>query len=551
MAETYVKKYSIAQLWGFCRDRLFAVPEIQREFVWDRKRVANLLDSIWRQLPIGILLIWEADISRRQLLRHAQNILPSHDDHNKKIWFIIDGQQRLSTLYRALEGGTIENSYHKQINFDNLCFVFDKRFEPLRFGFVQNPNTSLHIPIRDIMASDWRKHLQRKLVKKKISEIEKFRNGLKKYTIPVVFVETNELDEIRETFLRINSGGLRISKADRAFSRAARLDMRRLIKELIGGLPNGFDQIDPSLIQASITVMRGQKEISGAAVEKEIISLENEEIVKGKVSKNFTILWRKMRNAISKSIDYLCSELKVVNWSFVPSDNMIPVLSYFFFANNLAQPDSKQRRELRKWFWATGIGGRYSGRGYYQNIRSDLDFMHRLARKNGARFTLSERIPKSDLRRTDYTYSSSMTISYLLMLCLRKPRYLENGAEIPLDKTASVSNRKDKHHIFSKALLRRNGFSSREINSICNMCYVVAEENQSIGDRKPSIYLKELRQPKYFASVMKSHFIPYKSDSGLWEGNIRTGYRKFINQRMNLISRAFEKEAGMRLFKRD
>jgi hypothetical protein len=57
------------------------------------------------------------------------------------------------------------------------------------------------------------------------------------------------LEEAREAFLRINSGGLRISKADRAFTRAARLNLRRLMTELRAKLPHGFNEIDPGILQ--------------------------------------------------------------------------------------------------------------------------------------------------------------------------------------------------------------------------------------------------------------------------------------------------------------
>ncbi len=551
MAYTNVHPYKVSELWKFCHDCIFAIPEIQREFVWDKKRVSNLFDSIWRQLPIGTLLIWETDASCRHLLRTVQQVLPPHRDHNKHIWFIIDGQQRLSALYRAVEGGVIRNYNGQEINFDQLCFVFDKRFDPCHFGFVRRVQKGLHVPVKEIFLSNWRRHIRKMVNQQKFNEIEKFRNRLSRYRIPVVFVDTTDLEEVRETFLRINSGGLRISKADRAFSRAARLDMRRLVMELRRELPLGFNEIDPAFIQAAVAVMCGQKEVGGSAIEKVLASLEKEEIEEGRVSKEFARRWRKMRNAISKSVDYLCNDLKVVNKSFLPSENMVPVLSSFFLENNLAQPSSRQRGEIRKWFWATGVAGRYSGRGYYQNIRKDLDFMKRLARKKEGTFSLPERVSKADVRRTDYTYASSLAISCFLMLCLRGPKYLENGSPIPLKETASVSNRKDKHHIFPKALLRRYRFSVREANSLCNLCFVVAEENQSIGSKKPSVYLRELRRPRFFPSVMRSHLIPYKTGSGLWDGNIRKGYKKFLTQRQDVICRALEKEAGMRMFKRD
>ena len=102
MKSITIKRYSIKQLWRLCDDAKFAVPEIQREFVWDPRRASDLLDSVSKHLPIGSLLVWRTHRDRKHLLRHAQRILPPHDSRNRDIWFLIDGQQRLSVLYAGM-----------------------------------------------------------------------------------------------------------------------------------------------------------------------------------------------------------------------------------------------------------------------------------------------------------------------------------------------------------------------------------------------------------------------------------------------------------------
>src|SRR6266404_5476541 len=90
-----VKRLTIRRLWNLCEQGVFAVPEIQREFVWDPRRASDLLDSIARRLPIESLLIWKTTADRKHLLRHSQeNILPPHDSGNGDIWFLIDGHVR-------------------------------------------------------------------------------------------------------------------------------------------------------------------------------------------------------------------------------------------------------------------------------------------------------------------------------------------------------------------------------------------------------------------------------------------------------------------------
>lgn len=541
------KTYTIKKLWNFCDEGFFAVPEIQREFVWDAKRACKLLDSIYRQLPIGSMLVWETNADRRHLLRHAQRVLPPHRNDARETWFLVDGQQRLSVIYRAKAGHEVENWNGKILDFSKLCFSFDDRYDS-QFLFIRRPIPKLHIPLTDILSDNWKRKL-RSLPQNKLSRIEKCRERILTYQVPIIFINTKELEEIRETFLRINSGGLRISEADRAFTRASRLNLRRLMMELRNSLPARFSEIDFGFLQSAMALIVGQQEISAKAVESAISKLEKEEIENGKVSRRFTRDWRKIDQSIKKAVDYLITELGVINYTFLPSDNMVPLLAYFFFVNNGAQPNPKQRREIRKWFWATGVGRRYAGRGYYQNIKSDLAFFKTLGRHRRGRFVFRDLVPIGEIKRTDYLVSGSLTISFFLLLLQHQPRYLETGNAIPLDKTAAMANRKDKHHILPKALLGRNGFSSREANSLCNICYIVAEENQSIGSNKPVVYLEAYRRRKHFAKVMKSHLIPYKSDSGLWEYDMRKGYRLFCKQRLDRISREFEKVAGIKLFR--
>jgi hypothetical protein len=402
----------------------------------------------------------------------------------------------------------------------------------------------------DLLHPNWRWKLRR-IGKVRLAEAETIRSTIVGYSVPVIFVHTNSVEEVREAFLRINSGGLRISKADRAFSKASRLDLRRLVKELRATLPAGFDALDPQTIQGAMALMMGQREPSSKAIESVIAKLEREEIEDGRVSRRFTRHWKEIGQSIQKAVDHLRFEIGLPNFSFLPSEPMVAMLAFFFHSNNRAQPSAKQRREIRKWFWATAVGHRYTGRGYYRNIPQDLDFFCRLGRRRQGKFQLQERIPREEIRKTDYLVSSSAGTAFFLMLALKSPRYLETGTTMPLAETASMGNRKDKHHIFPKALLARNGFSPQETNSLCNICYLVAEENQSIGSNKPCKYLAEYKSRRHFASVMRSHLIPYHRDAALWATGVRKGYRKFQRERLGEICRQLERIAGFKMFQRN
>src|SRR5437867_4970203 len=93
-------KIRIRRLRDYLLDRRFAVPKLQRNFVWDAGRSAKLLDSIYREMPIGSLFLWEMDRKSAHLIRQSDaELLPPFNNSNGKIWFVIDGQQRLSVIY--------------------------------------------------------------------------------------------------------------------------------------------------------------------------------------------------------------------------------------------------------------------------------------------------------------------------------------------------------------------------------------------------------------------------------------------------------------------
>ena len=130
---------------------------------------------------------------------------------------------------------------------------------------------------------------------------------------------------------------------------------------------------------------------------------------------------------------------------------------------------------------------------------------------------------------------------------------LDNGLnEIPLDRYSTSANRKDRHHIFPRAVLASLGIPARLYNSICNICLLTAEENKLIGMRRPRSYLGEVQENgTYFKRKITRHLIPVQNGSGVWLPNVKKGFTRFVKERTDLICRELEEEAGIRLFRRD
>ena len=482
--------------------------------------------------------------------------MPPFNSANKHIWFVIDGQQRLSVIYQAFEAQKRENDAGREIDFGRLCFVLRPDYEqdsPARIVF-RKPVDREFVPLRDILVADWKKRMpsQAKYFLKKIREC---RERLLDYPVPVVTVHSATLDEIGEVFVRVNSQGMRITSADRAIALMGKLDVRSMAHELRQRVREevfamrGIDSIlmGFNLIAEKPQLNGGPPKLEAMARRwSKRIDRDDEE------KEEFRKVWHKYQNAFLSAVEYLRNRFPVYNETYLPSANMLATLAVFFFHHS-GQPNRQQATEIRKWFWATGVAQRYSGRGYHRNIVSDAKLFESLA--NGARkhFIFRDRLdPILDIQGAQYGSRAARTRAFFCLLACRKPRYLENGERIPIQHNAIThANRKHRHHIFPQSQLA-NQFSSRVYNSLCNICFLVAYDNQKIGNRLPRHYLADYQENGRgrFRRVMRSHLIPVSDDDGVWQRGLIAAFRQFRQQRLRLICTAFEKEAGIKLFRK-
>lgn len=106
---------SVINLLEQIKNEEIVLPAIQRDFVWNKEKIEKLLDSIMRGYPIGIILLWETynEIQFRLFVKDYQpDDLHVFCDNKKqkRLKLVLDGQQRLQSLYTALYG-TYEGKY--------------------------------------------------------------------------------------------------------------------------------------------------------------------------------------------------------------------------------------------------------------------------------------------------------------------------------------------------------------------------------------------------------------------------------------------------------
>lgn len=544
MSRIRFEELSLAKLKIKFENKVFAVPHIQRQFVWKKYQVTDLADSIYRGIPIGVFLIWHADGDKTIELRPNNNIIiPPYNYTNKKAEIIIDGQQRLSSIYGILKGINSQVDDFAYFDFTKIYFDLDRKANK-RFFYRSKlfGSTSEYIQLSEILAFSPSILARRyALSKKALKELTKCKERFTKYRFYSLVVESKKKNEMRETFIRINSKGTIVNKSDIFF--AQNVGLRDRVAETKRGLKHGFNKLKNSVFTSAIALINDQDKIGKSALNAFVAKFDKHDITKEDFKKH----WKRYHNAFQQAHDLLTNDkdFEILTLSLLPSDNIFTMLSLFFYHNG-PSVTSLQKRELRKWFWHTALGERYSGAKFNKNIPEDLKFMKSLAKRKYAKYVIDEKIDPIEFLKKKYSSQRSTSVRvYFLYLSQLKPKYLETGEQIYLKDTSAIANRRDRHHIFPSNLFSRRRLKTKWKNGLVNICLLTSKENQSVGDNYPCDYLEPFRKKKWFKSVMRSHVIPARYDSGLWGKKIRDDFKLFINVRGRMIIDGISKRAAI------
>ncbi len=529
--------------------QIFAVPKLQREFVWNPRKACQLLDSVFRNYPVGSAMIWRARRKQQFALTSQRHILPPYGDHNAQIWFVIDGQQRLSVLWQLLRGSghEVKTQRRQTIDFSKFYFYVGPTEQATPFVYRKRAPAENHVAVVDLLSSRWRSRLGH-LGKRAFIRAAECRERILNYELWLTFIDGSNLDDVQETFIRINSLGTPVAAADKAFARATSLDLRNSVRAVQDRLGQGFANVREQPILTAIALALGAGDIGDRANELMIRRAERDQSER----RRFEKVWKDLSKAVPYAVDYMSSNFGVSNYAALPSDYLLTMLSLFFLYRRNRRPSRTQRKALRRWFWSTIVGSRYTGRGYRPNLLADARMMKRLAMTGRVNQPALERQPERILYSTDYRRRGMLPLGLFCLLRTQCPRYLEDGEVIPGRELAAAGNRHDKHHIFPKHALNRCGISATSVNALTNICFLVARENQRVGSSLPRTYLQDVPQGRrHVAATLASHLIPSGAEAGLHETNTKRGFRMFTQARSRLLARAFEREAGVRLFDRN
>lgn len=509
----------------------YRVPRFQRMFVWERSRIQSLFDSMYKEYPIGTIFLWKAPPQYNHMLRSVDYLNQPPIEANQSYTFILDGQQRLTSLYVTVNGLSIRGEHYRKIVADLANEEPDKHFQ------YREPDNRRWIAIRDLL-KDNVFEIYDKLPEGYRQRFQDVRQRLISYPFSVVSVTSMELDDAIEIFERINQQSKRLTRYDliAASVLTDSFDLReRSQKDIINPLAKSFGSIQETNVPQSLALnIKGQTEHTTQM---------------GLTSNEVQAVWERTVECLKLAVDFVQANLGVKRADFIPYSAMLPVLAYYFFYGNTNTLKSNfHRDQLEKWFWRTTFAERYSGASQTR-MSEDAEQIRNLVAKDTP-FDF-DRMPvpldeKALIQASMRSTTSAVRNGILCLLYLNHPLHFVNKSEISIQgEYFSKFTRAERHHIFPIAFLQKQNVPHRMVHSIPNFCFIPAELNQEITDKRPSEYFRELYDlhggSGDFEKIMGTHFIPVDEDSGVWTDNFST----FLNQRARLLIMEVRRLCGL------
>ena len=565
--------YDLSGLLHYIEIGDIGLPDIQRPFVWSNAKVRDLFDSMYRGFPVGHLLFWE----NAQAIG-ARTIGVGEKAHPIPSRLIVDGQQRLTSLYAVFRGRKVMDEDYRERQIEIAFRPRDGKFDVADAAIRKDPEwiPSISALWADNKASYTivRSFLQSFGSKVSLTDEEENRIAhnldrlfdIQKYPFTALEIASSvDEEQVAEIFVRINSEGVKLKQADfiltllSVFWDAGRHELEQFCRQSrqvpgAGSKPspfNHFIQPDPDqLLRVAVALGFGRGRLKsvyqvlrGKDVDTDTLSPERREA-------QFDIL--KLAQAHVLNLNYWHQFLNALVGAGFRSAQMISSQSALLYAYafyligriRFKVADNVLQKAISRWFFATSLTGRYTNS---PESKVDGDLNRLKAVDDAAGFVaMLDAIIANDLTNDFWVItlpaklnSSSARNPELFSYVaaqnrLGSPVLFSHQRIADLLDPALQTNRRalERHHLFPRAWLERQGIADlTQINQMANYALLEWPENNDISDAPPADYVPKIAKrftKKDWAMMSKAHALPVG-----WE---TMEYDVFLEERRRLMA---------------
>lgn len=491
------------------------IPEVQRGYEWNRPQVRDLLDSLYREYPSGLILLWKPG----KLPKLRKPAIDQVGKDKTPNFLILDGQQRITSLSKIKNGDinvyfNVENEsfqmYSRRLG-ANPLWVSTK--EVINRGAVRvwrELKSNLFSLSGNVTDEKLDQYLDR------LSRLER----IKDYRYPVMILHTDDYEEVTESFIRINRKGTRLKLAELAMAKLAFNWPGVIIKEFESALEKyeqvNFDFEARFLMRCFVAVGTGQSRFRylGGLWKRSKGELRG--------------IWEKTIKGLDHTINFLKNNAGIESSEWIPSQNaLVPLVVYFSMKKEPIT--DRENRSLLFWLFNATVHARFSGSPETkidQDLKGILDpkpveALLNILKRDIQSFTIKPVMIEGRYQRHSFLP--------LMFAVFRKSNSEDWWTGTLLSSTnVGSSHQLQFHHVFPRAVLRKTGLYTRyEIDDLCNIAFVSERANKSILSSKPSEYLPRIEEER-----LKAQFIPV--DRSLWEVE---RFKDFLQNRRETLAR--------------
>ena len=522
----YETPLTIAEVMKDISADKYVLPSIQREYVWDTDQIETLFDSLMRDYPIGTFLFWEINkehVNDYDFYGFIRNYHEKKFVHNKKINLkgsdgvtaVLDGQQRLTSIYLGLKGTYAyklkylarnnENAYPVRKLHLNLLSSPEDSDNEYDFRFlsekeVQNDQCTywfevgkildmqedgdVSIFVSDNISYSEEFHYSREQSRFAINALSKLYNVINKAGMISYYRErTIELDKVLNIFIRVNSGGTKLSYSDLLLSIASAQwethDAREEITDFVddvNAIGDGF-RINKDFVLKTALVL---SDFSNIAFKVDNFNKQNMMKIESR--------WDDIKKAIKQAV-LLVSSYGYSGETLTSNNALIPIAYYLM---KIGMPDNfvdsgttkTNREKIKKWLIRSLLKKVFSGQP--DNV---LRPIRDILRVNGTNdFPTDQIMDKFKGTNKSIQFTDDDIDEYLLKLKYGKSETL--STLMLLYPSLNFSNKFHEDHIypkskFTKSYLRKMNVAEDKldeyidsVNDISNLQLLAAQLNE-------------------------------------------------------------------------
>lgn len=506
----------------------YTIPEFQRGYVWNSKQVKGFFRSLYLGYPSGSFLIWKT--------KEPSKIRGEQKDSNSIFHqLILDGQQRLTTIYTIFKGETPEWYEGVSLRTDLYFDLENEEFE--YFIPKKMANNSEWINVSEFLknggVNNFISNLENLDEEKKLYFLKKITvlnklDSIKDYGYYIKEITLTDIEKVVEIFNLVNKTGTTLNESDLALAIITSNwpNVKDKYREAIAKYKLHNYNFSFNFFTRCINILTTER----GKFTSDIADVTEEE---------FEVAWKKLNKILPHIINILRDNAYIDSSDNYNSLYVLYVLVYYLSKNNLNFDSTEEANKAIYWLFTALLWGRFSGSSE-SFLEKDMNVIKETNSIDGL---INEmhlyRGSNLSLRPDDLALQGIRSKIYNLFYCAVRAQNAKdwtNPAISLYSKNVGYNNKLQKHHIFPKAFLYKKLNSSNSIhkalvNEISNMSFITQQSNIEILASDPAIYL-----PKIDQMQLRKQFVPTNEELYTIEN-----YQLFLEERRKLLCNGLNK----------